>query len=156
MKTTATFWFLLRYGIVGAVGGALQTLTLFVWVSTLHLETLYLFGAGVGFCVALTVTFALQKYWTFRDHSRTETRRQFLIYTGIALLNLGLNVLLLHMSKLSLERAGLDFFDTWYVVAQIAIIVFLAAASFAANYLITFRTSPPVGGTLQIVPDERA
>jgi putative flippase GtrA len=136
----STFWFLVRYGVVGVLGGVLQTLTLYVWVDMLRLEGQYLVGAVLGFCIALAVTFTLQKYWTFRDRAREETKRQFLIYTTIALINLGLTVGLLHVSKLLLEWAGLDFFRVWYLVAQIVIIVVLAGASFVANYFITFRT----------------
>lgn len=139
-RITSKYRLLLRYGIVGVVGGAIQTLTLYLWVGVLHLEAFYLFGAVVGFCAALLVTFTLQKYWTFRDHENTEVQRQFVVYTGIALASLGLNILLLHMSKLLLEYAGLNFFDGWYLFAQIAIIVLLAGASFIANYFLTFRT----------------
>lgn len=139
MNIASKFWFLMRYGIAGAIGAAIQTLALYVWVGVLHLETNYLLGATVGFCIALIVTFTLQKYWTFRDHAHTELQRQFVMYTGIALISLGLNILLLHMSKLLLERLGFNFFDMWYLVAQLAIIGLLAAMTFIANYFLTFR-----------------
>jgi putative flippase GtrA len=143
MDTSSKFWFLVRYGAVGVVGGVIQTSTLYVWVGVLHLEADYLAGAVVGFCAALLVTFTLQKYWTFRDHGRTEVQRQFILYSGIALFSLGLNILLLHLSKLLLERAGLNFFDTWYLLAQIAVITLLAGMSFIANYFLTFRKNYP-------------
>lgn len=136
-----SYQLLLRYGIVGLSGGAIQTSVLYVWVDVLRLEAVYLVGAGIGFCAALVVTFTLQKYWTFQDHGRAGMRRQFTSYAVIALLTAGLNILLLHLSKLLLERLGLDFFDRWYLWAQVLIIVGLALASFLANYFITFR--PP-------------
>jgi len=139
MNIAPKFWFLMRYGISGAIGAGIQTFTLYVWVDLLHLETSYLVGAAVGFCLALFVTFALQKYWTFRDRVRTELQRQFISYTCIALASLGLNILLLHVSKLLFEHFGINFFATWYLVAQIVIIIFLAALTFIANYFLTFR-----------------
>lgn len=130
---------LIRYGIVGICGGVIQTLALYIWVDILRLTAQYLLGAGIGFCIALLVTFSLQKYWTFRDNSVTDSQRQFVLYGSIAILNLMLNVLLLHVSKLLFEHAGLNFFDVWYIYIQIVIIALLAGASFLANYFVTFR-----------------
>lgn len=144
MNTASKSLFLMRYGIVGVIGGTIQTLILYFWVGILRLEAFYLLGATVGFCISLIVTFSLQKYWTFRDNVRAELRRQFIIYTSIALLSLGLNILFLHMSKLLLEHFGFDFFNRWYLFAQIAIIVLLATVSFIANYFITFRENRSV------------
>ena len=140
MSTKSNYWFLLRYGIVGVCGGLIQTATLYVWVEIFRLHSYYLLGAVAGFCTALAVTFTLQKYWTFREYSRERAKRQFFFYTLFALTSLGLNVLLLHLSKLVLEALGFDFFDLWYLAAQVCIIGFIAALSFIANYIITFRT----------------
>ncbi len=139
MDTVSKLGFLMRYGIVGATGGAVQTSTLYLWIDVLHLETHYLLGAVAGFCMALLVTFTLQKYWTFREHTHTEIQKQFVLYTTIALITLGLNILLLHLGKIFLENLGFDFFDGWYLVVQIAIIGALAVVSFLANYFLTFQ-----------------
>lgn len=133
------YWLLVRYGIVGVTGGIIQTLFLYLWVGVLRLETHYLVGASLGFCCALMVTFTLQKYWTFRDRAEGVAHRQFALYTLIALLNLALTVLLLHASKALIEQSGFDFFDRWYLIAQVTIIVLLAGASFSANYFVTFK-----------------
>lgn len=131
---------LVRYGLVGGTGAGIQIGMLYVWVDILHLEALYLAGAALGFCAALAVTFTLQKYWTFRDFTRDAVRQQFSFYSVFALISLGLNILLLHVSKVFIERLDLDFFSAWYVGAQIVIVVFFAGISFLANYLITFRS----------------
>ncbi len=139
MISFSNYWFLLRYALVGISGGVLQTATLYVWVEILHLQAYYLSGSAVGFCLALMLTFTLQKYWTFKDYEQTLFERQFIWYTLFALINLGANILLLRTSKLALEALGLDFFHVWYLMAQIGIIVTLALLSFVANYFITFR-----------------
>lgn len=141
MNTVATVWFLMRYGIVGAVGGVLQTLTLYIWVDILQKESHYLWGAVIGFCIALLVTFTLQKYWTFNDRDRTSMHYQFFFYTSIALASLALNLFFLHVSKTVLEALGFDFFRTWYLLAQITSVGVVAAFSFITNYFITFRTT---------------
>ena len=140
MNIFSNYWFLLRYGVVGVSGGIIQTATLYIWVELLHLQAHYLIGATVGFCLALAITFTLQKYWTFRDYAHTQIKKQFFSYTFIALINLGLNISLLHFSKIVLEALGLNFFHIWYLMAQVSIIATLAALSFVANYFITFRT----------------
>ena len=140
MNNKIDYWFLLRYGAVGVCGGLIQTATLYEWVEVLRLQAQYLLGAVAGFCMALAVTFTLQKFWPFKDYARDRTKRQFFFYTLIALASLGLNILLLHLSKLMLDALGFNFFHLWYLAAQVCIIGFVAALSFAANYIITFRT----------------
>jgi putative flippase GtrA len=139
MNDVTDYWFLIRYGIVGICGGLVQTATLYIWVEALHLEAYYIVGAAVGFCLALAVTFTLQKYWTFEDYVQEHVRRQFIFYTVIALINLGLNILLLHLSKLALETLGFNFFDVWYLIVQVTIIAALSLLSFVSNYFITFH-----------------
>lgn len=139
METQTLAGRIVRYSIAGLIGGALQTATLYVWIQFMHLEAAYLWGATVGFCLALIVTFSLQKYWTFRDLSEGNIHHQFLIYTGIALLSLGLTILLLHTSKSIADSAGVDFFKIWYLVAQILTVGIVGGLSFIANYLVTFQ-----------------
>ena len=143
MNIFSNYWFLFRYGVVGISGGIIQTGTLYAWVELLHLQTYYLLGATIGFCLALMVTFALQKYWTFKDFIHTQIKKQFFMYTSIALINLSLNISLLHLSKLVLEALGLNFFHIWYLIVQVGIIVFLASFSFLSNYFITFKAHHP-------------
>ncbi|HCR52232.1 TPA: hypothetical protein DIV48_01120 [Candidatus Kaiserbacteria bacterium] len=137
--STPTFLLLIRYGVAGMTGALIQTSTLYIWVDVFHFEDWYLVGAVVGFHLALLATFALQKYWTFRDRAYAGIRRQFFFYTIIALASLGLNILFLHTSKLFLERLGFDFFHGWYLLAQVGSIAIVAATSFVANYSLTFR-----------------
>ncbi len=138
MNIPSHYMYIVRYGIVGVCGGAIQTSMLYLWVDILHLETYYLLGTSTGFCLALGVTFTLQKYWTFKDSVRENIKKQFYSYTIIAIINLGLNVFLLHLSKTILEMLGLNFFQTWYLIAQVLIVGILAACSFVANYTLTF------------------
>ena len=137
------YWFLMRYAIVGACGGGIQTATLYTWVEFFHLEKYYIFGSIIGFCLALLVTFTLQKYWTFRDRAHSQLKKQFFFYTSIAITNLTLNIFFLHTSKVILEALGLDFFHIWYLIVQVGIVVLLAGLSFMANYLFTFNRNIP-------------
>ena len=133
------FAFYVRYGLVGVLGGLIQTLSLYIWVDVLKLRDSYLWGVVVGFCIALATTFALQKWWTFRDHSSHRTSRQFVMYTLIALGSVFLNSGLLRVSKSLFDAAGLDFFGGWYLVAEVFIVAVVALLSFFANAVLSFE-----------------
>ena len=140
MHLLRKYSFLLRYGITGVIGGVLQTFWLYVWVSLLGLRDYYLWGLVVGFCLILGVTFNLQKHWTFKGRSHQHrTHRQLLLYGLTALSGLGLNTVLLFLSKRILEGLGFDFFHVWYLLAQVVIIFVVAFASFVTNYFVTFK-----------------
>jgi putative flippase GtrA len=131
--------FLIRYGISGVIGAMVQTFVLYIWVSVLGLKDHYLWGLVVGFCITLLISFSLQKYWTFADKVHSRLPRQFMFYTITALGSLVLNTILLYASKQMLEGWGFDFFDKWYLVAQIVIMFIVALCSFLVNYFVTFK-----------------
>jgi putative flippase GtrA len=132
-------YFLIRYLVGGLSGAVIQVATLYVWVTLLGFEQEYLAGVVIGFILALIVTFALQKYWTFRDRASDGASRQFVTYGIVALIGLALNAGLLAGARYILERASVDFFHGWYIAAQVIIIIIVSAFNFAANFLITFR-----------------
>ena len=131
--------FLIRYGISGVIGGAIQVLFLFVWVTLLGLESTYLLGLGLGFIAALIVTFALQKYWAFRDRELSRMSRQLLSYSVVAVSGLALNAVLLAGAKMLFVSLSLDFFHGWYLIVQTGIICVVALFNFGMNFLFTFR-----------------
>lgn len=134
----------IRYGLVGLCGAAIQVGAFYAWVSILGLESHYLLGSAASLALALITTFTLQKYWTFRDSEASRAPMQFASYATIALGNLVLNLLLMRGAKEAFEAYGVDFFGGWHVVAQAAIVLFVAGLSFLANYFVTFRKAKPV------------
>jgi putative flippase GtrA len=132
-------WLLLRYGVAGAFGAFVQTFTLYLWVTVFGLQETYLFGALLGFCLALAITFLLQKHWTFRDHTKYRTERQLMWYAGVAVINAFINIALLALTKHLVSTLGIDFFAGWYLLAQLTIVGFASGVSFLLNYNLTFR-----------------
>jgi len=135
--------FFIRYGISGATGGAIQVVGLYIWVSLLGFEAQYLWGVVIAYCIAVVVTFVLQKYWTFRNYDHETVVKQMVWYTAVSLGNLGVNTLILHLGKLALEARGLDFFNGWYLVVQVVAVGTAAILSFLSNRYITFRSVAP-------------
>jgi putative flippase GtrA len=140
-KPDARFGLLIRYGLSGLIGAAIPIIFLYGWVTVLGFKSTYLFGLGLGFIVALIVTFALQKYWAFRDRVADRTLHQLLSYSAVAFAGLTINTLLLALTKASFEHFGIDFFNRWYLIAQIVIIAVVSMFNFAMNYLFTFQRS---------------
>jgi putative flippase GtrA len=132
---------LTQYFSVGMIAIAIQLLGSYIWVSLLGFQEQYLLGVIIFYCIALCITFLLQKYWTFRDHSQQFIGRQAFWYTLISLGNLGLKILLLHIGQSMFESVGIDFFDGWYLLIQSFVLVLTALVSFLLNKRFTFRTS---------------
>ncbi len=132
---------MIRYAIVGVTGAIIQMVSLWLWVGVFDLQDQYLWGIVIGFCLALAVTFPLQKYWSFQDSSRAAAPRQFVSYTLIALCSVCLNVLFQSAAKTVLEHMHADFFHVWYLTTQAVIVVVLAGLSFFTNRLLTFKDS---------------
>ncbi|MBI3572133.1 GtrA family protein [Candidatus Kaiserbacteria bacterium] len=141
-KHRATFFFLVRYGISGATGGLIQTVGLYIWVSLFGFRATYLWGVVIAYCIAVVVSFVMQKYWTFRDYAGHMVPRQLFWYTTTSLGNLGLNALILHASKQVLEGLGFNFFHLWYLGVQVIAVFVVALSSFLSNRYITFRSVP--------------
>jgi len=132
-------WFLGRYGIAGALGAIIQVTTLYVWVDVLGFTAWYLVGVVVGFILALTATFLLQKFWTFRDAEQSRAPVQLFSYTLVALSGLSLNASLLYTAHQLFEAQSINFFDGWYLVTQVVVVILVSAFNLAMNLLITFR-----------------
>ena len=131
--------FLIRYGVSGIIGGVIQIVFLYVWVSGFGLEETYLLGLCLGFVAALAAGFWLQKYWAFRDTEMSRMRGQLFSYSVVAISGLGLNALLLVGAKMAFGLVGIDFFRGWYILAQAVVVGIVSIFNFFMNFIFTFR-----------------
>jgi len=122
-------YFVIRYGIVGIIGGLTQLFFDYLFIEVF--ETWYMYGVVTGFLVALALTFTLHRYWTFQLYDSVDADRQFLLYTGTAVFSLVGNV--------SLMYYFVEVLLMWYVLAQIITICIVSGLSFLFNTFITFR-----------------
>lgn len=79
----------LRFGVVGTIGFAVDTATVYA----LHfLFGLDLYSAGAAaYVVAATATWALNRAWTFRGASRERPARQWALFLAVQLIGFALN-----------------------------------------------------------------
>ena len=127
MRRHARVW---RYLVSGGSAAAVDLGLLYALTEWLGLH--YLFSAALAFIVAFFVSFFLQKFWTFQDHSVERVRSQVALYFVIAVANLGLNTLLMYLF--------VEHLHLWYLTAQVIVGALLACGSFFISKHIVFNT----------------
>src|SRR3989344_4786073 len=84
---------LVRYVISGGVSAVVDLSLLYLFDLYMH----YLIAATLAFAVAFSVSFTLQKFWTFKDLSTDGIHKQSAIYLVTSLFGLSLNTLLMYI-----------------------------------------------------------
>jgi putative flippase GtrA len=111
---------LVRYFISGSTSTVVDLALLYVF--THWFGWWYLWSAIVAMLIAIFVSFSLQKFWTFNNHSLDTAHQQFFFYTIVALINLGVNTLLMYLM--------VDLLGVWYLLAQVIAAGLIAISSF--------------------------
>ena len=112
----------IKYLIAG--GTAFLVNVMFLYLFTDIIGLYYLVSTALSFTISFVVSFSMQKFWTFRDNSLDNVRKQLASYLIVGLMNLGLNIGLMYVF--------VDLFGVWYVLAQ----VFSAGMIAVESYLI--------------------
>ncbi len=113
---------LIRYLIGGTSVFLISIALLYLFVDVLGIW--YLWATTAMFIICLGISFTVQKYWTFRDHSRDSLKGQMGVYTALQLLNLAANGAFMY---LAVDVVGLP-----HLVAQVCTTSLIAAWSFLA------------------------
>ncbi len=119
-----------RFLIAGGSATALDLVLLYI--GTEYLKLHYLVSASIALVIAYTLSFFLQKLWTFRDRAKDRLAHQAFGYAVFVAINIGLNALLLwfFVNELFL----------WYIAAQVVVSVFIALISYVVYKKILFGT----------------
>lgn len=113
---------LARFVISGTTGMLLNVGILYAATTYLHIW--YLYSAIVSFVLSNVASFLLNKMWTFERRELAGSHIQFTLHFAIALINLGLNTLLLYVL--------VEQFSLWYVLAQVIASALIAFESYFA------------------------
>lgn len=109
-----------RFLVAGGVGAFTSVSVLFLLTHYLHLW--YVVSSVVAFIVATTVSFLLQKFWTFKNREGANVQGQVTYFVVLAVLNLVLNTWLVYFFT---EYAGFH-----YIISQASSSVVIAVWSF--------------------------
>lgn len=120
---------LLRFFISGSSATSVDIFLLFFLTEFIGLW--YLYSSIFSFAGSFFVSFFLQKYWTFEDKRESLKTKQMLMYFIVAGFNLMIN---------SLGIVFLvEYFEIYYLLAQLIMISLLGIASFLIYNLIIFK-----------------
>ena len=135
-RTHEVVW---KYRFVGkyivAGGTAATTNLLFLYFFTAVVGLWYVFSAVLAFIIAFVVSFCLQKFWTFEDHSTESVHAQAAFYLVVATINLCLNTALIYVL--------VEYFAIHYLLAQIMTGTVIACESFFVYRRFIFRPKQP-------------
>jgi len=122
---------IIRYILAGGLATASNLVILFIGVH--YFQLWYLTSAIIAFCCAVVISYTLQKFWTFKNYSLQNMRKQFLNFFIFALAMLGLNTLLMYVF--------VDIMDFYYLGAQFFISLFIACINYIYFNKIIFNNA---------------
>ena len=97
----------------------------------------YIASSGFAFVAAFAVSFTLQKFWTFGDASVHMIKKQLVMYLVAAVINLGVNTMLMY--------SFVEYLHLHYLIAQIITSGLLAIGSFFVYQHLIFKIAVPKG-----------
>jgi len=119
---------ILRYIISGGTAAIVDLSLLYLFTDVFKIW--YIISTVLAFLLAFMVSFSLQKYWTFKDHSNDNIHAQAIIYFAVTSINLGLNTLGMYFC--------VQYGHIHYLFAQIIVSALIAVESYFA-YRILFN-----------------
>ncbi|MBI3633270.1 MAG: GtrA family protein [Candidatus Vogelbacteria bacterium] len=111
---------IVRYLISGGTAAFVDLLILYVLAEYVHI--VYTISVAIAFIFAFMVSFVMQKYWTFQDHSNHRVHKQAAITLMIALVNLVINSVLVSFF--------VEVVHIWYMLSQVIASLLIAIFSF--------------------------
>lgn len=90
----------------------------------------YLVSAPIGFALGVVVIYLLSIRWVFTDRRLADSRWEFAIFTGIGIVGLSINELVIYL--------GVDRFALSYELAKLASAAAVFGFNFGARKLLLF------------------
>jgi len=125
-----------KYAISGSIA-AFSQISIFYLLIRMFGKELYLLASTTAFVIAVSISFLLQKFWTFGDADVRAIRKQFPIFFSIGVGNLLLNGAFMYIL--------VELLNNPHVVAQAVTMGALAVGSFLLNRTITFNVRKDEG-----------
>jgi putative flippase GtrA len=127
MDATSVFYKFLKFGVVGTSGVIVDFSITYLAKEKLGIQK-YVANA-MGFSVAATTNFFLNRIWTFQSHD-PQVVQQWIKFFVIAVIGLGLNTLMIWYAH---QKKGHNFY-----LAKGVAIALVMIWNFIANFLYTF------------------
>ena len=118
-----------RFVLAGAFAFTINLVALYFFTDIVGIY--YLVSTVLAFLISFSVSFTLQKFWTFQDNSRDHLHIQLPLYLGMQLTNITLNA--------GLMFVFVEYMHVWYLYSQGVISLVLAAVIFFLNKKYIFK-----------------
>lgn len=125
---------IIRYIFSGGITAFSVFALLFLLVN--KFKVWYLGASIISFCFGILLSFCLQKFFTFKNHSTNSLHIQFSIFVIYNISMLGLNTLLMYIA--------VDRFGIWYLGSQVSITIFTAFLNYLFFSKVLFKKNNPV------------
>lgn len=99
------------------------------------------FSTSLAFILSFIVSFALQKFWTFRNYSQKKIPLQLSLYVLNAIIGLNVNGFLMHYL--------VNTWEIWYMFAQVAVILLIGLYNFIVYKFVVFKIKDHEACSLQ-------
>lgn len=127
----------LKFSLIGGIGALINTGVL--WVAKEGFSVYYLWAAVLGFCVASTSNYVMNRYWTFRSKERIPG--QYVQFLLVSVCGLMINLAILKgIVEGAMPALGIheDKASIYLVIANLIAIFVVSIFNFFANSLWTF------------------
>ncbi len=119
----------IRYCIVGAIGTLVNLSILYFFTEVLSFY--YLISAIIAFFFSVINNYVLNKVWTFKEKIQELIVRKYFKFITLSLISMTVNVSILFFL--------VEFFNIWYIFAEMIAILGAFLINFLGNKLWTFR-----------------
>ncbi len=117
----------MKFGVVGFSGTLLDFFI--TWVCKERLRWNKFLSNSLGFIVAASSNYVLNRLWTFQSDA-SDISREYATFMGISMIGLLLNNLFLYIFN---ERVSLNFY-----LSKVIAVVLVTIWNFLGNYFFTF------------------
>lgn len=119
----------IKFSVIGFLNTIINLAVLYMLTEFVGIY--YLFSAVIAFIVAVTNSFIFNKIWTFNENINYKTKSRYIKFFIISISALLVNLSLLYIL--------VEFFEIWYIQAQIIGIITNLLINFLGNKIWTFN-----------------
>ena len=128
----------IKFGIVGAIGTFVNLSILYFLTEMVNIY--YIISEIIAFSASVINNYILNKKWTFNEKLKENIGRKYFKYVITCLLSLFVNLFILFIL--------VEFYDFWYIFAEIVAIGGAFLINFVGNKLWTFNNK-----SMELSPD---
>lgn len=128
-KTNKIFKQLFKFSIIGVLNTLINLAVLYILTEFFGIY--YIISAIIAFLFAVTNSFLLNKTWTFNEKLIYKTKSKYVKFLSVTISALIVNLILLYVL--------VEYFNIYYMIAQIFGVLSNFIINFLGNKLWTFK-----------------